>query len=107
MTTNRAEDLIREGFQLEESPLRFSFAASRPVEAEYTLRLDLSFGPRLQRGPCLARADDGRYLGLLPDPDRHARGQRLRPPGTIARSLPSGRALAARDEYQLRAAGRE
>jgi hypothetical protein len=46
VTTNRAEELIREGFRLEESPLRFSFAASRPVEAEYTLRLDLAFSGR-------------------------------------------------------------
>jgi len=46
VTTNRAEELIREGFRLEESPLRFSFDPADAAAADYTLRLDLAFSGR-------------------------------------------------------------
>lgn len=46
VTTNRGEELIREGFRLEESPLRFSFDPADGAAAEYTLRLDLAFSGR-------------------------------------------------------------
>lgn len=46
VTTNRAEELIREGFMLEESPLRFSFDPADAAAAEYTLRLELAFSGR-------------------------------------------------------------
>lgn len=41
-TTNRAEELIREVFRLEESSLRFSFDPADAAAAEYMLRLDIS-----------------------------------------------------------------
>lgn len=46
VTTNRAEELIREGFRLEESPVRFSFDPADAAGAGYTLRLDLAFSGR-------------------------------------------------------------
>jgi hypothetical protein len=43
VTTDRAEELVREGFRLVDSPLRFSFDPADAPVAEYTLRLNLVF----------------------------------------------------------------
>lgn len=50
VTTNRAEEPIREGFRPGESPLRFSSDPAEAAAAEYTQRLDLAISGREYSG---------------------------------------------------------
>jgi hypothetical protein len=43
VTTNRAAELIEQGFRLDEAPFRFTFDPAAAGNADYTLKLDLAF----------------------------------------------------------------